>query len=105
MPILESALGIENAFAIAQADESVVALTIGLEDYTADLGVVKTLEGSETFYARQRLVNAAQSRGRSGHRLGLRRRRRHGRVFVPGDYIRARWDSRGWAASIPGRSR
>ena len=63
MPILESALGIENAFAIAKADESVVALTIGLEDYTADLGVVKTLEGTESLYARTRLVNAAKAAG------------------------------------------
>ncbi|HWR16007.1 MAG TPA: aldolase/citrate lyase family protein [Terriglobales bacterium] len=63
MPILESALGIENAFAIAKADESVVALTIGLEDYTADLGVVKTVEGSESLYARTRLVNAAKAAG------------------------------------------
>ena len=63
MPILESALGIENAFAIARADDSVVALTIGLEDYTADLGVPKTLDGSESFYARQRLVNAARAAG------------------------------------------
>ena len=42
MPILESALGIENAFAIATASDRIAALTIGLEDYTADLGVVKT---------------------------------------------------------------
>jgi citrate lyase subunit beta/citryl-CoA lyase len=63
MPILESALGIENAFAIACADESVVALTIGLEDYTADLGVVKTLDGIESLYARTRLVNAAKAAG------------------------------------------
>ncbi len=63
MPILESALGIENAFAIAKADESVVALTIGLEDYTADLGVVKTQEGTESLYARTRLVNAAKAAG------------------------------------------
>ena len=63
MPILESALGIENAFAIARADASVVALTIGLEDYTADLGVVKSTEGSESLYARQRLVNAARAAG------------------------------------------
>lgn len=61
MPILESALGVENAFAIAMADETVVALTIGLEDYTADLGVVKTVEGAETEYARRRLVNAARA--------------------------------------------
>lgn len=61
MPILESALGIENAFAIAQTNQQIVALTIGLEDYTADLGVVKTLSGSESLYARQRVVNAAHA--------------------------------------------
>jgi citrate lyase subunit beta/citryl-CoA lyase len=63
MPILESALGIENAFAVATASENVVALTIGLEDYTSDLGVAKTLEGRETQYARSRVVNAARAAG------------------------------------------
>jgi citrate lyase subunit beta/citryl-CoA lyase len=61
MPILESALGIENAFAIATASDRIAALTIGLEDYTADLGVVKTTAGSESLYARQRAVNAAHA--------------------------------------------
>ena len=63
MPILESALGIENAFAIANASTQIVALTIGLEDYTADLGVVKTSAGNESVYARQRVVNAARAAG------------------------------------------
>lgn len=63
MPILESALGIENAFAIAAASENVAALTIGLEDYTADLGVVKTPDGRESQYARARVVNAARAAG------------------------------------------
>ena len=63
MPILESAVGIENALAIANATPNVVALTIGLEDYTADLGVVKTAEGHESLYARTRLVNAARASG------------------------------------------
>jgi citrate lyase subunit beta/citryl-CoA lyase len=63
MPILESALGIENAFAIASASEKTVALTIGLEDYTADLGVVKTSSGAESLYARQRVLNAAHAAG------------------------------------------
>jgi citrate lyase subunit beta/citryl-CoA lyase len=63
MPILESALGIENAFAIARVSEKTVALTIGLEDYTADLGVVKTSTGSESLYARQRVLNAAHAAG------------------------------------------
>ena len=61
MPILESALGIENAFAIATASDRIAALTIGLEDYTADLGVVKTTAGNESLYARQRVVNAAHA--------------------------------------------
>ncbi len=63
MPILESALGIENAFAIAKTSDQIVALTIGLEDYTADLGVVKTVTGAESLYARQRVVNAALAAG------------------------------------------
>jgi citrate lyase subunit beta/citryl-CoA lyase len=61
MPILESALGVENAFAIAGASPRVAALTVGLEDLTADLGVPKTAEGAETLYARSRLVNAAHA--------------------------------------------
>ena len=63
MPIIESALGIENAFAVATGSENVAALTIGLEDYTADLGVVKTTEGRESQYARSRVVNAARAAG------------------------------------------
>jgi len=63
MPILESALGIEKAFEIAAASKQIVALTIGLEDYTADLGVVKTLMGAESLYARQRILNAARAAG------------------------------------------
>src|SRR5947209_7641006 len=63
MPILESALGIEHAFEIAPASASVAVLTIGLEDYTADIGVVKTAEGRESLYARTRLVNAAKAAG------------------------------------------
>jgi len=63
MPILESALGIENAPAIALASKHVAALTIGLEDYTADIGVARTAQGNESFYARSRLVNAAKAAG------------------------------------------
>jgi citrate lyase subunit beta / citryl-CoA lyase len=63
MPIIESALGIENSFEIARASENVVALAIGLEDYTADLGVARTIEGKESFYARTRLIVAAKAAG------------------------------------------
>jgi len=63
MPILESALGIENAYKIASVSAQIAALTIGLEDYTADLGVGKTTTGAESLFARQRLVNAARAAG------------------------------------------
>jgi len=63
MPIIESALGVENSFDIAKGSENVVALAIGLEDYTADLGVTRTIEGRESFYARTRLVVAARAAG------------------------------------------
>ncbi len=61
MPILESAAGVEKAFEIATATPNVVAMAIGLEDYTADLGVQRTKEGNESLYARQRLVVAAKA--------------------------------------------
>lgn len=63
MPIIESALGVVNAYAIATASDRVAALAIGLEDYTADLGAARTREGVESFYARNALVNAARAAG------------------------------------------
>jgi len=63
MPILETGQGIENAAAIAAVAENVAAISIGLEDYTADLGVARTTEGRESLYARTRLVNAAKAAG------------------------------------------
>jgi citrate lyase subunit beta/citryl-CoA lyase len=63
MPIIESAIGVENAYAIAKSSKNIVGMAIGLEDYTADLGVQRTAEGKESFYARTRLVVAAKAAG------------------------------------------
>ena len=63
MPIIESALGVEKAFEIATASDNVVAMAIGLEDYTADLGARRTNEAVESFYARTRMVNACKAAG------------------------------------------
>ena len=62
MPIIESAKGVLHADQIAACDH-VVALAIGLEDYTADLGVHRTREGTESLYARNVIVNAAAAAG------------------------------------------
>jgi citrate lyase subunit beta/citryl-CoA lyase len=61
MPIIENAAGVMNAYDIALASENVVALAIGLEDYTADIGTQRTPEGKETFFARSMVVNAARA--------------------------------------------
>jgi citrate lyase subunit beta/citryl-CoA lyase len=63
MPIIESALGVINAYAIASAADNVVALAIGLEDYTADIGTRRTKEGTESFLARSMVLNAARAAG------------------------------------------
>ena len=63
MPILESARGVLAAQAIAAASGRNVALTIGLEDYTADLGIAKTDAGSESLWARSMVVHAARAAG------------------------------------------
>jgi len=63
MPIVESALGCIKAYKIAKASENVVALTIGLEDYTADIGTQRTNDGRESFWARSQVVNAARAAG------------------------------------------
>ncbi len=63
MPIIESALGIIKAFEIAKSSKNICALTIGLEDYSADIGTNKTLDGKESFFARSMIVNAAKAVG------------------------------------------
>lgn len=63
MPIIESAKGIMNAFDISLSSEMVAALAIGLEDYTADIGTVRSSGGKESFFARSMIVNAAKAAG------------------------------------------
>lgn len=63
MPIIESAMGAIRAYEIATASHKIVALTIGLEDYTADIGTQRTSEGRESFWARSQVVNAARAAG------------------------------------------
>lgn len=63
MPLIETALGVENAFQIATATKRVKALFLGAEDLTADLQCKRTKEGREIEYARTRLVVAARAAG------------------------------------------
>lgn len=61
MPIIESALGVMKSYEIASASKYNCALAVGLEDYTADIGVERTNEGKESIFARSMIVNAAKA--------------------------------------------
>ena len=61
MALIETAMGVENAFAIASSSKRVRALFLGAEDLTADLRCKRTKEGREIEYARTRLVVAARA--------------------------------------------
>ena len=63
MPLIETAMGVENAFSIATSTKRVKALFLGAEDLTADLQCRRTKEGREIEYARTRLVVAARAAG------------------------------------------
>ncbi|MBP3410617.1 MAG: CoA ester lyase [Clostridia bacterium] len=63
IPLIETALGVENAFNIASASGRVRAIFLGGEDLTADLHCKRTKEGNEIAYARSRMVMAARAAG------------------------------------------
>ena len=63
MPLIETALGVENSYAIASSCDRVKALFLGAEDLTADLQCKRTKEGREIEYARTRLVVASRAAG------------------------------------------
>lgn len=63
IPLLETTLGIENAYAIGTSTKRMAALYLGAEDLTADLRCQRTKEGKEIAYARGRLVCAARAAG------------------------------------------
>lgn len=64
MPIIESPLGIFNALDIARAaPEESAALTLGLQDLSAEMGTTPTPGGWESFTARSLVVLAARAAG------------------------------------------
>jgi citrate lyase subunit beta/citryl-CoA lyase len=61
MPILETAAGVLRCDEICSADERVVAVAFGAEDYTRDVGARRTDEA--LLFARSRIVAAAKAAG------------------------------------------
>lgn len=63
IPTIESPRGAFNALSIAQAAPSVVALSIGLEDYVKEIGAERTPEGRESWWLSGQVINAARTAG------------------------------------------
>jgi len=67
--LIESALGVENAFAIAGHPvhrERQAMVAFGAADYTTDMGMELTQEGQELYYPRHRVSNASHAAGLPG---------------------------------------
>jgi citrate lyase subunit beta/citryl-CoA lyase len=63
IPLLETARGIVNAAAIAGATANIPALLFGAEDFTAQLGIPRTVDGEEILLSRSQVVLAAAAVG------------------------------------------
>lgn len=61
--LIETAEGVENAYAIAKAGSRMEGLFLGAEDLTANLCAVRSKDSTEIQYSRGRLVSAARAAG------------------------------------------
>lgn len=59
--LIETTFGLETVYDVIRASDRVVGVLLGGEDLTADLGVKRTKEGEEIFYARNRVVTACKA--------------------------------------------
>lgn len=60
---IESAMAIINAYELCSASPRIVAVAFGAEDYTVDMGIERTEEGSEVLLPRATVAMAAKAAG------------------------------------------
>lgn len=61
IPLVETAFGLENVYNVIKASNRVVGVLLGGEDFTSDMGIKRTKEGNEIFYARNRVATACKA--------------------------------------------
>ena len=61
IPLIETAFGLETVYNVIKASKRVTAILLGGEDLTADLGIKRTKEGEEIFYARSKVVTVCKA--------------------------------------------
>jgi len=63
VPLIETAKGALNAYEVAMASPRNISLAFGAEDYTADVGGLRTRDGIAMLWARSQVVAAATAAG------------------------------------------
>ncbi len=63
IPWIETAMAIVHVYEMAQASPRVVGIAFGAEDYTNDMGVIRSDFGEECYYARSVVAVAARAAG------------------------------------------
>jgi len=66
IPLIESAAGVQNIYQILKSPSSsgrAIIVAFGAADYTLDLGIEMTLEGTELIYPRSRIAVACRAAG------------------------------------------
>ena len=63
IPWIETALAIVNVYEMATASPRIAGIAFGGEDYTNDMGVIRTDFGAECYYARSAVAVAARAAG------------------------------------------
>ena len=61
IPLIETAFGLETVFSVIQCSARIIAVLLGGEDLTADLGVKRTKKGEEILYARNKVAVACRA--------------------------------------------
>lgn len=63
IPIIESAYSLEYITNIIKASDKISGILFGAEDFTADMGIERTKEGKEIFYARNKIAAVCKAFG------------------------------------------
>lgn len=61
IPLVETAFGLETVIDILKASDRITAVLLGGEDLTSDLGIKRTKEGEEIFYARNKIASVCRA--------------------------------------------
>jgi citrate lyase subunit beta/citryl-CoA lyase len=59
--LIETAIGLETIYSVIKASNRIVGVLLGGEDLTSDLGIKRTKEGEEIFYARNKVATACRA--------------------------------------------